>query len=74
VARVETDPGIPGKKLLPQLGIGCLVFGALMGFGTYGIARLWTPYLAKKNAEYLKTHHAPNLPKAPPQDPHPYPQ
>ena len=38
------DPGIPGKKLLPMLAIGCLVFCLVLGFGTFFIAKWTTPF------------------------------
>jgi hypothetical protein len=47
-----TDPGIPGKKLLPILGAGCLVFCVVLGFGTFFIAKWTTPFferLARQN-------------------------
>lgn len=56
MASLNEEPGIPGKRLLPRLAIGCLLFAAIMGFGTYWIANLMTPVLRKRNEEYLRTH------------------
>jgi hypothetical protein len=38
---------VSGKKLIPQLAIGCLLFAALMGFGTVLFAKMTTPYFEK---------------------------
>lgn len=57
--RVVDNSSVPGKKLLPRLAVGCLLFAAIMGFGTYLIAKAMTPWLEKRNADYLKTHSAP---------------
>ncbi len=42
-----TDPGIPGKKLLPMLGAGCLLFCLVLGFGTFYLAKWTTPYFER---------------------------
>ncbi|AIE85407.1 hypothetical protein [Fimbriimonas ginsengisoli] len=61
MASADSPPPISGKRFVPQLAVGCLLFAAIMGFGTYFLAQLMTPGLKKKNAEYLKTHH-PKMP------------
>jgi hypothetical protein len=46
------EPGIPGKKLLPLLGLGCLLFCFVLGFGTVFVAKWTTPFferLARQN-------------------------
>ena len=53
---MDESSGIPGKRLLPQLGVGCLLFAALMGFGTYYIGQLMIPGAKKANEEYMRTH------------------
>ena len=55
------ESSISGKRLLPGLAVGCLVFAAAMGFGVFFIAQVWTPYLKQKNAEYLRTHRPPEM-------------
>ena len=41
------SPEVSGKKLVPALAIGCLLFALFMGFGTWGFAKLTTPYFIK---------------------------
>ncbi len=38
---------ISGKKLIPALAIGCLLFGVIMLLGTWGAAKLTTPMFLK---------------------------
>lgn len=59
MAKANPTRPIPGKRLLPQLAVGCLLFAALMGYGTYALANLATPYLKKRNEEYMKEHRHP---------------
>jgi hypothetical protein len=63
------DKTISGKRLLPGLVVGCLLFSVIMGFGTYFVAQAVTPYLKKKNSDYLKTHKAPEAVPSPPATP-----
>ncbi len=65
VAKLDNQSYIPGKQLLPRLAVGCLVFAAGMGFGTYFLAQMMTPYLRHKNEEYLRTHRPPDSPPLP---------
>lgn len=53
----ESPKSVPGKVLLPQLGVGCLIFTLVMGYGTFWLARVTTPFFVNKNKEYLRTHH-----------------
>lgn len=39
----SNDQSVQGKKFLPLLAVGCLVFAAVMGFGTYFVANLFIP-------------------------------
>lgn len=56
---VQDQSAVSGKRLIPQLAVGCLLFAALLGFGTYFLGKLTTPYFIKKNEEYLRTHRPP---------------
>jgi hypothetical protein len=69
VAKANETPPIPGKRLIPQLAIGCLLFAAVMGFGTYFVAQLMTPGLKKRNDEYMKTHRPKDIGQVPPTAP-----
>ena len=41
------SPEVSGKKLIPALAIGCLLFGSIMLLGTWGAAKLTTPMFLK---------------------------
>jgi hypothetical protein len=45
----EKDPiqVVNGKKLIIGLGIGAFIFSVVMGFGTYGMAKIMAPILSK---------------------------
>jgi len=51
VAKADMEKYVSGKRFLPVLGVGCLLFAAVMGFGTYSCANVMTPWLKKRNAE-----------------------
>lgn len=51
VSQVESGKTVNGKKLIITLGIGFLLFTIVMGFGTYGLAKLITPMLERHNAQ-----------------------
>lgn len=53
MAYADNNSSIPGKRLLPRLAVGCLVFAAIMGFGTFLLGQMMTPYLKKKNDQYM---------------------
>lgn len=57
VIKVDDSVVIPGKKLVPRLAVGCLVFAAVMGFGTFFIAQWISPFLKKRNDQYLQQKH-----------------
>ena len=50
-------PEISGKKLLPILAVGCLIFIAIGFGGTFLIAKLSAPFFAH-NYEEAKKHAA----------------
>lgn len=56
------DEGVSGKRLIPALAVGCLIFAVVMGFGTYLVARIATPFFEK---------HAPKPPPNAPGPPAP---
>jgi len=52
----SADPIQPvnGKKLILVLGVGAVVFTAVMGYGTYFLAQWMTPRLEKTAAHHPK--------------------
>jgi len=48
---VNNNPGIPGKKFVPLVGIGFLLFTIFMGLGTYYFAQITQPYFERKAKE-----------------------
>jgi len=57
VIKVDDSTSIAGKKLVPRLAVGCLIFAAVMGFGTFFLAQMMSPYLKKRNDQYLQKQH-----------------
>jgi hypothetical protein len=45
---------VSGKKLLPMLTVGCLIFTVVMFAGTFLFAKLTTPYFEKR-AKQMQT-------------------
>ena len=50
VANVNTTKTINGKKLVLILGVGSVLFTIVMGFGTFFLAKVMTPFLQKHSA------------------------
>ena len=50
---------ISGKKFVPMAAVGCLVFAAVLGFGTYLLGVWTTPLLKKRTEDYLKHNKPP---------------
>jgi hypothetical protein len=67
MANADPVKPINGKRLILILGVGSVLFAAIMGFGTYFVAQLITPLLQKHPAEkpriqYLKPEKPPEYP------------
>lgn len=42
---------VSGKRLVPSLAVGCLVFAIVGVLGTFAVGTALQPYFAKKNSE-----------------------
>ncbi|CAN5621044.1 hypothetical protein BH11ARM2_BH11ARM2_35080 [soil metagenome] len=56
------DKGVSGKRFVPALFLGVVVFAAVMGFGTWWLAQSTTPWLKarfeRQQAEARAQQHA----------------
>ena len=52
MSNVDPVKPINGKKLILTLGVGAVVFTAVMGFGTYWLANKMTPILERNAPKY----------------------
>jgi len=59
VANVNAPKTINGKKLILILGVGSVLFTAVMGYGTFFLAKFMTPFLQKHSAPVSQSKSAP---------------
>ena len=65
MANADPVKPINGKKVILVCGIGAVVFTIVMGFGTYFLAQIMTPFLEKRAAiSKTKTTDPASLPQA----------
>ena len=55
----QDDRQISGKKLIPRLSVGCIVFTVVGLLGTWGIAQVMTAY---KIYPHFGSHQIPRKP------------
>jgi len=52
----SNGPTVSGKRFLPMISVGCLVFCVVLGFGTYFLAQWTTPFFEKMAKERPVKH------------------